>query len=483
MQIKTGYIIGMLLYFAIVIIIGYLASRATKSESDFALGGRSIPPILLAFSFIMTFTSSSAFVGEPGLAYTFGWPWFWFAIFCMPAVVIPVTFMTKRLREYTYSLQSLTIPGFLRNRYDSVPVGVIATIALVIFYIPAMIAQLKAVAVIFDTMFGMSAAPAVLIFMAVVTIYVAAGGFKAVVWTDAAQGIIMVAISIATGIVAIKAAGGFGGLNATLAQQGESFVALTESTFVTPLTVVLMPFWLIFLTMANPYLVMRHMALPDTKKKTLTKYFIYLLLIQSVILFTYLGGLAAKALLPDLQNADYALPQLIDMIMPSFFGALFFAGIIAAIMSTMDSIMILLSTSFTEDIYIPFVKPDASNEQKVVIQRISVVGIAILVAILGLVKLPDLLSLMVMFSISGAGSAMIGPLFLGLYWDRATKAGAITSMVLAPLVYGYLEYGAGANMFAAGVIGGVVALVSMVVVSLLTTPPDQEIIRRMRTIS
>ena len=481
MEIKTGYIVGMLLYLVIVLTIGYYAAKATKSESDFALGGRTIPPLFLAFSFIMTFTSSSAFVGEPGLAYTFGWPWFWFAIFCMPAVVLPVTFMTKRLREYTYSLQSLTIPAFLRNRYDSVPVGVVATIALVIFYIPAMIAQLKAVAVIFDTMFGMSAVLSVVLFMAVVTIYVTAGGFKAVVWTDVAQGIIMVAISIATGIVAVKATGGFTGMNAALAQQGDSFVALTESSFVTPLAVVLMPFWLFFLTMANPYLVIRHMALPDTRKKTLTKYFIYLLILQSVILFTYLGGLAARALIPDLPNADYALPRLIDMIMPSFFGALFFAGIIAAIMSTMDSIMILLSTSFTEDIFVPFIKKDSTEKQKVLVQRLSVIGIAVLVTVLGLVRLPDLLSLMVMFSISGAGCAMIGPLFLGLYWDKATKAGALTSMILAPLVYAILEYGMEVNMFIAGVTGGVIALASMVVVSLLTTQPDQEIIRRMRT--
>ncbi|MBS4023985.1 MAG: sodium/solute symporter [Dethiobacter sp.] len=478
--INKGYLIGMLLYFVIVLTVGYLAARATRSENDFALGGRSIPPLFLAFSFIMTFTSSSAFVGEPGLAYIFGWPWFWFAIFCMPAVIIPATLITKRLRAYTGSLESLTIPAFLRKRYDSSSVGILATIALFIFYVAAMIAQLKAVTVIFGTMFNLSATLSVIIFTLVVTIYVTAGGFKAVVWTDVIQGSVMVLISIAVGFVAIRSVGGFSGLNSGLAAQGASLVTLTESTFVTPLAVLLMPVWLIFLTAANPYLVMRHMALPDTKKKTLVSYFIYLLILQGVILFTYLGGLSAKVLLPELSNPDYAIPQLIDTLMPSFFGALFFAGIIAAIMSTMDSMLILLSTSITEDIYVPYFRPDLSDKGRLFSQRVGIVVIAVLVAILGLIKLPNLLSLMVFFSVSGAGAAMLGPLCLGLYWDRGTKQGALVSMVLGPLSYAYLQYGMGVNLFIAGVTGGVIALVTMIAVSLATSAPSAEIINRMR---
>lgn len=482
MSLNIGWFIGIFAVFlAINLVVAIKVSKGTSGINQFALG--KVGAIVLAFSFFATRLSASTYLGEPGFCWSTGWPYSWIGVFNAAFWLATILVVARRMRTYSGALGSLTVPDFLGQRYNSNFLRIWTSVGCSIFYIMLMVAQYKGVIALFTTLFGLNKALIIVIFSIICVLYVNIGGFKSVAWTDFIQGILMVLIAITIFITAFKAVGwSFADVNTKLtAIDPELAKPVASSGLYSLIGVICLPFYLFISLVSNPYCTIRLMALTDVGKKNFKKFGVTLLSIGMICMLMYCTGIFGRVLFPNLGDADSIVPTIALNYQPQWMLAVFAVGMFAAIMSTVDSMLHCVSSMISVDVYKRSIKKNASDKQVANVARIITVATVLIVLVITFFWTPKFLSMLGLIAACGSGLVTLAPLLVGLYWERTSKAGAISGSLSGVTAFAFFYWAVPLNAWLRGVVAALIAIAVTITVSLLTKPVDSTIITKMKS--
>lgn len=501
----------LVLYTGAMLAIGVIGKRRVKHADDFATARGSYGPVVLAFAFAATTASGATFLGGPGLAYEWGTPTIWVNFLYPIGVYFGVLISMRLIATSGNRFGNRSIPEYLGDRYQSDGIRiVISLLSLVLFFY--IVGQLVSGLVMFEVMLGMPKMWALIVTSSVLLIYVVMGGAHADILTDSAQGVMMLilaAVVIVLFVFGVGVEGGLAGLFSNLDAQDDNLVGVLNPS--TPLyhswwSIVCIPLAHIPLGLL-PHLGNKLWALKNTGQQ---RSFIKLAFTFGLTLgMLGLGGLVARALVGDSlydegANPNEALPILFIELFPTWLAALVGVGILAAIMSTADGLVVSSSQIIANDLYrrtfAQRLAPDATEEQQdrmeLRISRWSTVVVLILCTLLAWLFMGRNIALIVWIGVGGMMAAFAGPLVLGALWKGVTRRGAYAGLISGFATFAILHgdvlnpawvegagvlhtivswlAGEGPNPVSCAAIGEGVGVVATFLVSKMTVPLPEE---------
>ena len=470
---STTVVIFLLLYYVVVLGIGYWAMRRGAGEDleGYLLGGRKVGPLATALTLQSTTMSGYMFLGAGSLGYAQGYWALWFAVGDIGGGVLNLSVIGRRMRKLSQMMGALTSIEYLEKRYPLPAVRLFAgtlTVFLLGFYVLAQfIAGGKGMALVT----GIPYPAALAICIAIILIYTFMGGYLAVVYTDFFQSLIMLVGVVWIAIAALSEVGGFTAANQAIGELDPTLLSVwgKDLGFQGQWGIVAGAL-LIFSVgyMGWPHVVTRHMAMqsPSTARKAgawATAWNLFF------VPTPYIVGILAVLILPELDDPEMAIFQVADKLLPAAVTGLVMAAIMAAIMSTADSLLLQTGSIGARDLYERFINPRASEKQMVWVSRGLVTAIAVIGYFVALVQPPSVFSI-VIFATTVLGSAFLPAYVCAVWWRKANSAGALASMIAGALVAFVWEYMglAATTSMAPMVMGLFSSSVTMVVVSLAT---------------
>lgn len=457
------YSIVMILYLALMFVIGLVAERRTRTAEDFWVSGRKLGAGVLTGTFTSTFISSFTMIGIAGAAYSVGWAQWSTAIGTWLGPLIMVLTM-----QYFVKFMGYTVPDILEARYGA-PARPVAAFLSGLGLIAYTGVQMYAMGTILTLVLGWPTHIAMIVTSMVMIVYTVAGGFTAVAWTDCVQAVMLVVGLYVTAFIALSKVGGLGQLNAALTNIDVNYVD-PYGTFKSPMTLVATAIAYGLGNPSQPAYLARAFAAKDTRSIKLalangTFFNVWGILCGVII------GMTTRVLFgPGITPADAVFPYLVTHLLPPVFGALLIASIMAAIMSTADSYLVAFGTSIAVDFYQRYVRPQASDKQLMSITRISL-AVAGVFALLLALYFPGSILTVGAYVFGGMAAALFVPLYVGFFWRRANTVGAVASMLSGSIaLVAFTRYNIGIHPIIMGVLFSAIAYV---VLSLLTPPlPD-----------
>ncbi|MFB4167953.1 sodium/pantothenate symporter [Virgibacillus sp. JSM 102003] len=428
-------LIGLLL---IIFGVGIWAGKYMKSSSTFLqeyfLGGRNMGGFVLAMTMTATYGSASSFIGGPGVAYNEGLGWVLLAMSQVATGYFVLMILGKKFAIVTRKYNAVTMVDFLKERYKSKWVVLLSAFSIIIFLFSAMAAQWIGGARLIESLVGISYTSALFIFAVSVLIYVTIGGFRAVALTDAIQGTIMFVGTLILLIAVVIAGGGISAIMTDLSTENPNLITpFGADGSLTPTYV--SSFWILVGVgvVALPQIAVRAMSYKSARSMH-RALIIGTIVVGIIMLNMHLIGVFARPVLPGIEVGDKVMPLIALEVLPNWLAGIVLAAPMAAIMSTVDSLLLLVSSSIVKDLYLNYVRLDASH---VKVKRLSIGITAVLGIIIFIMALnpPDLIIWLNLFAFGGLEAAFIWPIVMGLYWKKGNKYGALASMVVGVSLY------------------------------------------------
>ncbi|RUS52518.1 proline:sodium symporter PutP [Kurthia sp. 3B1D] len=471
MSDNSFQLVAIVLYMLAMLAIGWYSFRRTSNLTDYMLGGRSLGPAVTALSAGAADMSGWLLMGLPGAIYLSGLVEGWIAIGLTIGAYTNWRIVAPRLRVYTQvSENAITIPSFLDSRLkDSTGfVRMVTGLIILVFFTFYISSGMVSGGVFFESSFGYSYHTGLFIVAGVVVAYTLFGGFLAVSYTDFIQGLTMFVALIAVPAVGLYYTGGFSETVATIKEVNPSllsFVATATATGVISSLAWGLGYF------GQPHIIVRFMAISSVKETKQARR------IGIGWMFLSLFGALATALvgvayfkqnnltLDDPETVFIALGQ---VFFHPFIAGVMLAAILAAIMSTISSQLIVTSSALVEDIYKKLFNKTASDKHYVFMGRMAVLIVSIVAFYLSWEKNATILKL-VSFAWAGFGAAFGPTILLALYWRKLTSWGALSGMVVgAVVVFIWGSNEVLSAMLYEIVPGFVLAFIVTIVVSLLT---------------
>ena len=423
----------LIIFLLIIFAVGFWSNKfVLKSNSfleEYFLGERQMGGFILAMTMVATYGSASSFIGGPGIAYTQGLGWVLLAMAQLATGYFTLMVLGKKFAIVARQYKAITLIDFLKERYKSKTVVIVSAASIIIFLFSSMTAQWIGGARLVESLTGLSYTTALLIFAFSVLVFVIVGGFRAVALTDAVQGVVMFVGTLILLIATIKAGGGIPKIISNLAAENPNLISpFGAEGNLTPAYV--SSFWILvgIGVVGLPQITVRAMSYKNSKAMH-SAIIIGTIVVGFIMLGMHLIGVFARPVLPGIKIGDTVMPLLSMKVLPPFVAGIVLAAPMAAIMSTVDALLILVSSALVKDVYLNYIKPNADDDQVKKISFSVTAIIGILVILLALSP-PDLIVWLNLFSFGGLESVFIWPVILGLYWSKGNKYGAITSMIL-----------------------------------------------------
>lgn len=464
---------GLVIYIIVSVILSFLSRRGDRTDmSGYFLGHRKLNGILSAFSYSATTYSAFMLVGLAGLTYQGGVGALGFEIIYFAGVSLVALFGPRFwLAGKKYGF--VTPSEMLGNRYKSKTVASVTALVSCLFLIPYSAVQLIGVGYLLQGITN-NAIPfivGVTIATVLAIVFSFTAGIRSVVWTDSLQAVFMVITATLVVLVVIHGLGGFGTFFNTLRTEHEGALSVPGNGYFNLLTFIGLTLPWIFFSLSNPQ-VSQRMFMPESLKG-LRQMLLGFLIFGFIYTFvSVLWGFSALVMFPDLPTADLATPMLLSShLIPPVLGVIVMIGIFAAAISTIDSILLTLSSMFARDVY-GNLKKRPDDRQQLQVGKFVIPVIAVLAFAFAQLEL-DLIAVLSVAASSGLIVAV--PAFFGtFFWKRGTAAGVISSVSIAALLVLVLEFtGLKPLGLAAGIWGLAVSSVLFIVVSLLTKVPRQ----------
>ena len=421
------------LYITAMLAVGFVAFRRTKNLADYLLGGRRIGPLVSALSAGASDMSGWLLMGLPGFAYAAGFISLWTALGLFLGTYLNWRLVASRLRRETERFDALTLSDYLERRFSDKNhlLRLVTAIVILLFFLVYTTSGLVAGGKLFSHVFGLPYTAAVILGALAVVVYTSFGGFIAVCWTDAIPGFLMIGALIVVPIVAMIKAGGVGTVSEALVRvsphmlsafrgnDGQSYSVLKIASD--------MAWGLGYFGM--PHILARFMAIRSPEcipraRRIATTWVGLSLLAALAVGFT---GLAA---LPQtLADNETVFIALVETLFHPVLAGICLAAVLAAIMSTADSQLLVCTSVITEDFYKTFCRRDATEDELVNVGRISVVAIALIAMALALDKDSKVMGL-VSYAWAGFGAALGPTILLSLYWRRMNQKAALAGILV-----------------------------------------------------
>ena len=451
-------------YFMIVFAIGWYSLRATRDETDYWIAGGQLGWFTGGATMAATHTSAGTFVGTIGVMYTAGWSFGWVLL----AIPLAYWFMVAVLAPRFTRQKELTIPAFIETRYYGKGIRGLAAAIILIATVVYIQAQIVAGGLIANTVFGIPTTWGMIGFTVILLAYTVVGGMVAVVYTDAFQLVVMGLGALFAVPLALRHVDGLGGLLTLV----ESVHPLVFSWEAMPATLLLTMGLSFFLGgVATPDKLIRLYAMKDMR--TIRRGVLFaIVMILGINLLVFVLALSSIVLFPSLATGDLAMPMIATAVLPATLGAIMLAAITAAMMSTVDSLLMVAGSALSVDIYQNLIDPDITPGRRMWIDRagILVVGTVPVLLLLGGVGEGDLVQFIVLLFTALMASAFVLPVVGGVVWRRATREGAASAMIGGTSATFLWEI-FGTPTIEPVLCGFIVSATLYVGVSLLTPPP------------
>jgi sodium/proline symporter len=428
----SATIVGVLVgYLLVLLAIGLWGSRETRDLKGYYVAGKRLPSWVIAFSSNATGESAWLLLGLTGMGYAIGVHAFWVILGEVLGVAAAWVFVARPFKAYTDRYEAITVPDYLTERFrDTRHIFRILSAVIILSMVMAYTAaQLTASGKAFDSFLGTGYTAGVWIGLAIVLFYTTIGGFKAVAYSDFLQGVLMLGCLVALPILAIPAAGGWGPTMAALEAVDPNLLRpMGEFGWSVAGVASALGFVAIgFAFLGSPQLLTRFMAARDRREIENGGLWAVLCVIGFDVGAVF-GGMAGRVLFPGLADPETILPEMSASLFPAFFTGIFLVVVLAAIMSTVDSLLILASSVVVRDVVQKVFRPTAAE------LSLSILGKAVTVVIggVGLVlalKEIRVIFYFVLFAWSGIASAFTPVILCSLFWKRTTRAGAVAGMV------------------------------------------------------
>lgn len=483
----TWQAISMIVYLVAMVWIGFVANARTEDLDDYMLGGRRLTPFVSALSAGASDMSGWLLMGLPGAVYTAGLVEAWIAVGLTVGAWLNWKVVAPRLRAYTeVSGDSITIPSFLgsRLRDRSNLLRLVAGVVILVFFTFYVSSGMVSGGTFFEASFGMSYYVGMVLVAAITVLYTLVGGFLAVSWTDVVQGIMMVLALVVLPLVGIVQVGGPGPMVEAIRAVDPNLLTLGSGA--TAVGVISALAWGLGYV-GQPHILVRFMALrtPAEAGRARRIGIGWMVLSCGGAILTALVGVAVyQHDTGQLANPEGVFIALGQLLFHPLVAGFMLAAILAAIMSTVSSQLLVTSSALVEDIYRAFSHRELSPLQGVWLGRFGVMTVSVVAAVLAWGRSDTILGL-VAFAWAGFGAGFGPVVVLSLYWRRLTTAGAIAGMVSGSVMvfwWNSLQGGPG-NIFDLYEIlpAFLVNLVVTVGVSLATHRHDPEIEREFET--
>ncbi len=506
MSLITWSWIFLFLYISMMVGIGIYAQRKIKHADDFATARGAYGPVFLALAFAASTASGATFLGSPALSYEWGLAANWGNFLYPVGVYFGILISMRLIATSGNRFGNRSIPEYLGDRYQSEGIRVLVSmLSLVLFFYLA--GQLVSGVVMFEIMLGLDSDWALIITTLVLLVYVVLGGAHADILTDGVQGAMMLILAVIVIILTLVGWGIEGGLTGMWENLESQDSNLT--TALNPKTPLYHSWWSIFV------IVFAHMPLgllPHLGNKLWAlksdgdrMQFVKLAAVFGVTLgMLGLGGLLARAHFGDIlyldgANPNQSLPLLFIKLFPTWLAALIGVGVLSAVMSTADGLVVSSSQIIANDLYrrtiVPITKPNLSEEQLdqrvLTISRVSTVMVLLICMSMAWSLMSVNVSLIVWIGVGGMMASFAGPLVVGALWRGVTRHGAYAGLIAGFLTFLVLHtrlldpawfsdsavhgavswlYGEGPNPFSCAVLGEIVSVTFTVLVSRLTQP-------------
>jgi sodium/proline symporter len=468
-----------ILYLGLMVWIGFRFYNRTSNLSDYFLGGRKLNRWVTAMSAQASDMSGWLLIGLPGTAYIIykgTAEAIWTAIGLMIGTYLNWIFVAKRLRKYTeVAGNSITLPDFFENRFRDKKhiLRTVSALFTVIFFLIYTASQFAAGGKLFATVFGMNYTVGLVIGAVIILSYSALGGFTAVCWTDTIQGTIMFFALIIVPVIAVINMGGTGEVAYRLAQltpETFGFFPTKDGTLDTLLLASALGWGLGYF--GQPHILVRFMAIESPehiqKSRIIAMIWVIITLAAAVCI-----GVIGRAYMPNLADGETIYMGMINTMFPDLVAGILLTAILAAIMSTASSQLLVTASSVSRDLYATIFKKSTEGSGIVWISRLTVVLVTIVAGIIALNPESSVFDL-VSFAWGGFGSAF-GPLILfSLFWRRMTLQGAIAGMIVGGVTDLFWYNMSGGIFDIYEIIPGFIASsLVIIVVSLATKLPEE----------
>lgn len=474
-------IIGIIfaLYLGLMVLIGFKYYNKTSNMSDYILGGRSLGSWVTAMSAQASDMSGWLLLGLPGTAYilyTGTSEAIWTAIGLWLGTYLNWLFVAKRLRKYTQVAgDALTLPDFFEKRFrdEKHIIRSISALFIVIFFLVYTSSQFAAGGKLFATIFDMPYIWGMIIGAVIILAYTALGGFMAVCWTDTIQGAIMF---VALAVVPLIAVGNMDGWDAvqirlsSLTPESLGFFPEADGRINSMLLASCLGWGLGYF--GQPHILVRFMGIqsPDAIRKSRI---IAMVWVTVTLGCAILIGVLGKAMMPDLADPETVFMKMLTTMFNPVIAGLLMTSILAAIMSTASSQLLVTASSVSQDLFALWFKMDENNPKLVWVSRLTVGAVAFVAIIIAFDPASSVFGLV--SSAWGGFGAAFGPIILfSLFWKRMTRQGAIAGMLAGGIsdIFWFLKSGGIFDIYEI-IPGFIIGCVVLILVSLATKPTQE----------
>ena len=491
-------LVAFIAYMAMMLLIGASYMKTGKSTEDYFLGGRKLGGWVVALSAQASDMSGWLLMGLPGSVYALGTGQMWIAVGLFLGTVANWLIISGRLRRYTIvANNSLTLPAYFENRFHDkkrILLG-ISSVVIVIFFLVYTASAFASGGKLFSTVFGCSYHVSLTIGAVIILAYTFMGGFMAVCTTDFIQGMLMLVALVTVPVVAFALMGG--NVGPALEQTGVNAANFLnamkngDNNFSVVEIISQLAWGLGYCGM--PHILVRFMAVKNQKELNKSKGIAIIWVAISLAFAVVIGVLGRAYLYPTILGADGGSTEtvFIEMIKQVFtvdiklpiIAGLFLCGILAAIMSTADSQLLVTASSMSEDIYKGIIKKDASEEKVMKMSRYTVLGVAVLAYLIAWDPNSSIMGL-VSNAWAGLGAAFGPTVLMSLFWKRCNLQGAVAGIIsggLTVIIWDYIPLVGGQTLGTVTglyslAIGFLISIVLIVIVSLCTKAPDASIV-------
>jgi len=471
----TTIITIILLYLVAIFAIGFWSMRKTKTSADFFIAGKSLGLFVSAIAIFATSLSGFLFIGGPGLTYSVGMGALWFTFPTTISFAMAYYILGKRMRLITEATGAMTVADAVYHRYNSRVASGLTGVATLVGVVVFLGTQVLALGTIIAFIFNTSVALGVVVGMFIIVVYSTAGGIMAGTYTSVLQGGIMAVASIVIFIVALQVGDGLVNIQSTIAETPFADMGQLMPEFIGPwglVAPILAMSWFFALSIGivgQPHVISRLYMIQDVTK---LKWGPALAAVPAVLggLLLIGVGLVMRYLvvtgeIPPLANPDDAVLVFVADYTPPILAGLVFAGVASAIMSTCDSFINIASAAVVRDLPFAF-KRTLSDRKQLVYGRYAVVAISI-ITVLAVLSLGDQgIALLGAVGWGTFAAALAPVLGIGLNWKKATKQGAIASILVGLILSVSIEVLARLGIYSLphGIYTGAIAMIISILV-------------------
>ncbi|MFV9510066.1 sodium/proline symporter PutP [Tepidibacillus sp. LV47] len=476
-------IFSVIVYMVLMLYIGYYAYKRTADLSDYMLGGRTLGPAVTALSAGASDMSGWLMMGLPGAMFASGVSASWIVIGLTLGAWANWLYVAPRLRAFTEMNNSITIPGYLEKRFEDHAkiLRFVSGLVIMLFFTFYVSAGMVSGGVLFHSIFGIDYHTGLWIIAIVVMAYTLFGGFLAVSWTDFVQGLIMITALIMVPVVTIYHTGSINDTFRIIHSIDPSLLDIFKGTSFVGI-ISLFAWGLGYF--GQPHIIVRFMAITSVKEIKKARRIGMGWMIFSTVgaMFTGLVGIAYFHIHGlKLDDPETVFIKLGQLLFHPFLTGFLISAILAAIMSTISSQLLVTSSSLTEDLYKSFFRRNASDKELVFLGRFFVFLVAIIALALAWTKNNTILNL-VGYAWAGFGASFGPVILLSLYWKRMTKWGALAGMVIGALTVVIWPKLPVVNQLYEMIPGFALSLLAITIVSLLTSKPSTQIEKQLESI-